>query len=405
MAGQRSETIHRSNLAAIAREIHRNGALSRSELVARTGLTRGAIRVLIGELTELGLVAEESAAALGTPGRPSSLVEPRKTGAVVLAIDIAVDSLAGAIVGFGGEILDMIRVDRPRGRISVDQTIADLVEIAEQLLDRTGTREALVGVGVGVVGIVRRSDGLVQFAPNLHWRDVPLGERIAEALGVTVPLVVANEADLGALAEHRRGAAVLANNIVYLSGEVGVGGGVIVDGRPLSGAAGYAGEVGHMPVNPEGVACHCGSFGCLETEIGEGALLRRAGHAAGGGRSAVDRVMAEAADGVPAALSALETTGRWLGIGLVTLINIFDPEMIVLGGLFGRLYPFVAPSVEAELGRRALRASRELVRVVPSRLGIGATLVGAAELAFEPLLSDPIACTQMRVATLIPQVI
>src|SRR5665811_576922 len=115
-----------------------------------------------------------------------------------------------------------------------------------------------------------------------------------------------------------------------------------------------------MPVNPDGVACSCG---CLETEIGEGALLVRAGHAASGGRSAVDRLLVEAAVGVPAALSALETTGRWLGVGLATLINVFNPEVVVLGGLFGRLYPFTAASMEAELDRRALRPSRERVRI------------------------------------------
>jgi len=326
-------------------------------------------------------------------------------GAVVLGIEITVDSVAVAVVGFGGGVLGTARMDRPRGRTSVDLTISDLFEIVERLLERTGTREALVGIGVGVDGIVRRSDGLVHLAPNLDWREVPLGELLAEALGSTVPLVVANGADLGALAEHRRGAAVLADNVVYLSGEVGVGGGVIVDGRPLRGAAGYAGEVGHMPVNPDGVACPCGSFGCLETEIGEGALLVRAGHAVSDGRSAVDRLLVEAAVGVPAALSALETTGRWLGAGLATLINVFNPEVVVLGGLFGRLYPFVAASMEAELDRRALRPSRERVRIVQSALGVDATLIGAAELAFEPLLSDPIQWTQARVAPSIPQAI
>lgn len=366
-------------------------------------MTRGTIRGLIGELTHLGLVSEGSVAALGTSGRPSSLVEPRTLGAVVLAIEIAVDSVAVAVVGFGGKILGTVRIDRLRGRTSVDLTISDVFEIVERLLDRTCTREALVGIGVGVDGIVRRSDGLVHLAPNLEWRDVPLGELLTEALGSTVPLVVANAADLGALAEHRRGAAVLADNVVVVRGEVGVGGGVIVDGRPLFGVAGYAGEVGHMPVNPDGVACRCGSFGCLETEIGEGALLVRAGHSAIGGRSAVDRLLVEAAVGVPAALTALETTGRWLGVGLATLINVFNPELIVLGGLFGRLHPFLAASMEAELDRRALRPSRDRVRVVQSALGIDAILVGAAELAFEPMLSDPIQWTQSLVAPPIPQ--
>ncbi len=350
-------------------------------------------------------MSQGPSAVLDSPSRSSSLVEPCKLGAVALAIEIAVDSVAAAVVDLGGEVLGTVRMDRPRGRTSVDLTISDLFEIVEGLLERTRTREALVGIGVGVDGIVRRSDGLVHLAPNLGWRDVPLGELLAEALGSTVPIVVANGADLGALAEHRRGVAVLANNVVYLSGEVGVGGGVIVDGRPLCGVAGYAGEVGHMPVNPDGVACSCGSFGCLETEIGEGALLVRAGHAASDDRSGVDRLLVEAAVGVPAALSALETTGRWLGVGLATLINVFNPEVIVLGRLFGRLHPFTAASMEAELDRRALRASRERVRVVPAALGVEATLIGAAELAFEPLLSDPIRWTPPRVAPSIPQTV
>jgi predicted NBD/HSP70 family sugar kinase len=112
---------------------------------------------------------------------------------------------------------------------------------------------------------------------------------------------------------------------------------VIVDGLPLTGVAGYAGEVGHMPINPNGTACRCGSIGCWETEVGEAALLRLAGRPTGGGSAGVDAVMREAAAGSPAALSALDHVGRWLGIGLAGLINIFDPELIVLGGTFGRV--------------------------------------------------------------------
>jgi predicted NBD/HSP70 family sugar kinase len=390
-------------VSAIVGEIHRHGAASRAELAARTGLTRETVRVLVGELAGLGLVVEEPAAALGAHGTRSSLVEPRMLGAVALAIEIGVGSLAVAVVGFGGKVLGTDRVDRPRGRTSVDQTVSDVFEIASRLLERTRTRDALVGIGVSVVGIVRRSDGWVHFAPNLDWREVPLGELLAEALGSTVPLVVANGSDLGALAEHRRGAAVSSDNVVFISGEVGVGGGVIVDGGLMSGVAGYAGEIGHIPVNPDGVDCRCGSFGCLETEIAEGALLARAGHDAGGGRSAIDRLLVEASVGVPAALSALETNGRWLGVGLATLINIFNPEVIVLGGLFGRLHQYTAASMETELGRRALKQSRERVRVVPSQLGIDASLIGAAELAFEPMLADPIQWTRTRPAQVVPQ--
>jgi predicted NBD/HSP70 family sugar kinase len=387
--GQRSETVRRANLSAIVRELHAGGPASRSELVARTGLTRSAIRGLIGELSASDLVAEERAEPQGVPGRPSPVVCLNPHGAVVLGLEIAVDSIAAAIVGLGGEVFERIRIDRPSGHTSVEAIAADLAELAAGLRSRRPVDEPLVGVGVAVVGVVRRSDGFVSMAPNLGWRDVPLGAALADALDVAVPISVANDADLGALVEHRRGAAIGYQNVLFISGEYGVGGGFIVDGQPLTGAAGYGGEVGHLPVNPNGSPCRCGSVGCWETEIGEAALLRMAGRPTGGGRSEIDAMLDEAENGSPAALSALDHVGHWLGIGLAGLVNIFNPELIVLGGLFGRIHPFVGASLEDELDRRALAAPRALVRVVPAMLGVDAPLLGAAELAFEPLIADP----------------
>jgi predicted NBD/HSP70 family sugar kinase len=394
--GQRSETVRRSNLSAIVRELHRGGPASRSELVARTGLTRSAIRGLIGELAAADLVTEERARPRGSPGRPSPVVRLDPTSGVVLALEIAIDTLAAAVVGLGGTVLELARIDRPSGHTSVAAISADLAELAETLRARRPADEPLLGVGVAVVGVVRRSDGFVSMAPNLGWRDVPLGEWLARALDLPVPIAVANDADLGVLVEHRRGAAIGADHVLFISGEYGVGGGVIVDGLPLTGVAGYAGEVGHMPINPNGTACRCGSIGCWETEVGEAALLRLAGRPTGGGGVEVDAVLREADAGSPAALTALDHVGRWLGIGLAGLINIFDPELIVLGGTFGRIHPFIAEVLEAELDRRALAGPRRLVRIVPAILGADAPLLGAAELAFEPLLADPAAWLPTR---------
>lgn len=392
--GQRSETVRRANLSAIVRELHTHGPLSRSALVTRMGLTRSAIRSLIGELVDTGLVSEERAASLGTPGRPSPLVRLNPDGAVALAMEIAVDSLAVAIVGLDGAVLELIRVDRPRGHSSVDEVVDDLVELASTARARRPADDALVGVGVAVVGVVRRTDGLVAMAPNLGWQDVPLGDRLGWALAVSVPISIANEADLGALAEHRRGAAIGVDDVLFLSGEVGVGGGLIVGGHPFTGAAGFGGEVGHMPVNPTGATCRCGSFGCWETEVGEEVLLDLAGHPRSGGRGEVDAVLREAADGSEVALVALDHVGRWLGLGLAGLVNVLNPGLIVLGGRFGRIHPFVIRSLDEELDRRALAAPRSMVRVVATRLGADAPLLGAAELAFEPLLADPAAQRQ-----------
>jgi len=394
--GQRSETVRRANLSAIVRELHVRGPLSRSELVARTGLTRSAIRALIGELAAGDLVVEEPAVRSGTPGRPSPVVRLLAEDVVVLALEIAVDSLAVAIVGAGGVVHERRRVDRSRGHSTVEAVVADLAELARTVRGRRPPDEVPVRIGIAVAAIVSRTGGLVRFAPNLGWVDVPLGERLGEALGLGVPIDVANESDLGALAEFRRGAARGADDVLYTHAEVGVGGGIIVDGRPLDGVGGYGGEIGHMPINPAGRACRCGSTGCWETEVGEGALLARAGYPLDGGRAALDAVIADAAAGRPAAIAAIEETGFWLGLGLAGLVNVLNPRRVVLGGLFARIHPFVGDIVERGLDRFALVAPRQLVSVVPSTLGVDAPLVGAAELAFEPLLADPAAWLARR---------
>jgi predicted NBD/HSP70 family sugar kinase len=174
-----------------------------------------------------------------------------------------------------------------------------------------------------------------------------------------------------------------------VSGEVGVGGGFICQGRLLGGRNGFAGEVGHLPVNPAGTPCRCGSVGCWETEVGEEALLRRAGRSSTERRGAVDALLRDASDGDRRVLAALDEHGRWVGVGLSGLVNVFNPDRIVLGGLFARLHPFFSERVTWELDRRCLLATRTGVEVVPAALGVDSALIGAAELAFERLLADP----------------
>lgn len=388
LIGQRSETVRRANLAAIVRELHLRGPQSRSELVARTGLTRTAIRALIGELVAGDLVQEERGAPVGAPGRPSPLVRPRSDRVVVLAMMIAVDSLAVGLVGVGGEPIATVRIPRPRGHLSPQAIVEDLRKLVDRLPTRQH-RSQIGGIGVAVAGLVRRSDGTVSRAPNLGWRDAPLGAMLATALPLDVPIHIANEADVAAVAELRRGAARGADDLLLIWGEVGVGGGIVVGGDAMIGVAGFAGEVGHMPLHPSGTTCSCGSVGCWETEVGERALLRLAGRPVDGGPDEVDVVLRAAADGEPGALAAFAHIGRWLGIGLAGLVNVLNPRVVVLGGLFARAYPYVETGILAEVDRLALREPRELVRIAPGALGIDAPLLGAAELALEPFLADP----------------
>jgi predicted NBD/HSP70 family sugar kinase len=344
---------------------------------------------LIGELTSLGLVTEEPGASLSGPGRPSPVVHLRPEGAVVLAVEMSVDSIAVATVGIGGHIYDQTRIARPRGRFDPIATIRDISELARPFLSSLPPDHYLAGMGAAVVGIVRRRDGFVHLAPNLGWRDLPLATMLLEELDLDVPVSVGNDADLGALGEHRRGGLGGVTDLVYISGEVGIGCGVIIDGEPLLGAAGYAGEAGHTFINPGGMECGCGATGCWETEAGEKALLRRVGTSeSANGLAAIDAVVKLAQAGDPATLHAIAETGTWLGLGISNLINLFNPDVIVLGGLYHRLFDYLEECASQAIDR-ALSASRQMVRIQRSAIGANAPLVGAAELALADLIDDP----------------
>ena len=364
--------------------------MSRSALGSKLGMTRSTIGLLVADLGARGLVLEDGEARSGSPGRPSQVVHPNPAGLAVITAEIAVDSLAVGVVGVGGQFLNRLRVERQPNRLSVDRTIADLAELIGAVSSSLPTNCLISGIGIAIYGVVRRSDGLVHFAPNLEWRDVPLGTLISNRLGLNLPVAIANDADLGALAEHTRGAGVGIDHLLYLSSEVGVGGGLIIEGRPLVGASGCAGEVGHIQVNPGGVQCRCGAIGCWETEIGELALLRRAGRDQGAHRgAAVAGVLADAARGDLTALAATEEVGHWLGAGIAGLVNTVNPRRVVLGGFLAELYPLVEEVVAYEMKIRTMAPAREVVDIRPAKLGPEAALLGAAELALAQVLDDP----------------
>ena len=387
--GYAADELRRHNLATVLERLHLQGPASRSQLTALTGLNRSTIAELIGILSELGY-AEEGPGAITGPGRPSTIVRPRPQGAVVLAAELAVDSIAVATIGLGGHVYNQLRVARPRQRFSPQETVDDLANLAGPLLGSLPADHVLAGIGVAVAGITRRSDGFVHLAPNLGWRDVPIAELMRNRLEVQVPISAANEADLGALAEYRRGGHPRSSHLVYISGEVGIGAGIIIDGNPLLGAAGYGGEAGHTVINPNGRSCRCGGTGCWETEAGEVALLRHVGSTSRAtGLGMVDAVAERAARGDAVALRAIAEVGRWLGLGIGNLINILNPEIVVLGGLYDRLYPFLEESVVAAARRAALDAPGAMVTFERSGLGADAALIGASETALSRVISNP----------------
>ena len=384
LAGATQDEVRRSNLSLVLTLLHRRGAQSRSQIVATTGLNRSTVGDLVSELVELGL-ARESAGVSGGVGRPSLRVEPVAEAATVLALDMRVERTVAAVVGLGGTVFS--RREQRHAGASERDLLAQVCEISRQVIAEGPGLTTWVGTGIGVPGVVRTHDGLVRFAPNLGWVDVPLGDLVEESFGSSFggarPVAVRNDSDLGVLAEQMRGAAADADNVIYLSGDVGIGGGLLIDGRPLVGAGGYGGEVGHMRVNPAGQVCRCGAVGCWETEIGQDAIVRASG------ASDIDEALARAAAGDERASSALVEVARWLGVGLASLVNIANPEVIVLGGHLGAIYD-AQPEVIERFVDGALPAPREQARVMCAALGAEGTLIGASELAFNGLLADPV---------------
>ncbi len=383
-AGTTQEAVRRHNLGTVLAHVHHDGQLSRAELTLRLGLNRSTIGALVGELVTLGAVLETAPSGGRTgAGRPSLDVRANPDSAVVVSVEIAVGRLRAAVVGLGGQVLRRDSVPIPASR-RPDLVVSAVLRLVRRLAAAVPPGAAVLGLGVGVPGVIREPDGVVRFAPNLGWVDVPLGDMLRARLAQPLPVVVANDADLGALAEHTRGAAVGCDDVVFIAADAGIGGGVIVGGRPLQGVGGYAGELGHLGVNPRGRTCRCGSRGCWETEVAAAAI---------GAALGTDEVDVESLPALLAAVTrpcaALRAVGHALGLGLGSLVNVLNPEVVVLGGVLRSLYPLVQADVDAALGITALKAPREQVRVVVAALGDDSVLVGAGEQAFVPVLTDP----------------
>ncbi|MQY02869.1 ROK family protein [Actinomadura macrotermitis] len=393
-AGPSQEEIRRHNLGTLLRFVHLRGPASRATLAETLGLNRSTIMALTSDLTAAGLVREELPRRPGRrAGRPSLVVQPESTRVYVLAFDVAVDRLAVARVGLGGTVLDRRETERPRGELDTGDLVGALAGAARALVRKAGRDAVCVGAALAFPGIVRRADDMIMFGPNLDVDGLSLGDALARRLGLGVPVAVRNDANLGALAEHERGAGVGCDDLIYLHGDVGVGGGIIVGGRLLGGQEGYGGEIGHMVVNPGGRPCACGSRGCLETEVGERTLLAHAERDGPGrpvGRDAVRAVVDAADRGDIVARDALHRVGTWLGFGVANLVNIFNPGMVVFGGTLRDIYLGSAAQVRSVLATGALAAPRERVRLRTAELGDDVTLVGAAEYAFAEVLADPV---------------
>ncbi|GAA5009449.1 ROK family protein [Actinopolymorpha pittospori] len=405
--------VRRANLAVVVRAL-RAGARTRARLATDTQLTKATVSSLVAELAGRGLVRSGAPTRAGGVGRPGQEVELAAERVLSIGVELNVDYLCGVVLDLAGEQRAVVRTafDVP-GRIE-----ATAEEMADLIVDLAGTAlgadsAVLAGVGVAAPGLVDGAAGIVRVAPNLRWHDVPVLDLLAKRLA-RVPLpwlpapggaepsrepvdvLIDNEATLATLAEYAGGVDPAERDLILVTGGVGVGGGLVVDGRLVRGSAGFAGEVGHIAVVPDGVLCGCGRRGCWETVCGLGALLDLAAAPDDTVRDhrrdldeRLDLLLDRARHGDARTLQAFDKVGRALGLGAAMLVNLTNPRVLVLGGYFARLGEFLRPLVEAELADRVVAPDAGGVRVALSRLGLAAAATGAAHAALAAVLDDP----------------
>ena len=383
-------TVRRANLGVVLRHIAARGTCSRADVAAGTGLTRGTVSSLVAELVALDFVREngEAPAPRGV-GRPGVALE--LSGVMVgIGLEINVDYVAVSVEDLTGTVRYEHR-SYGDNRGSAPAPVLDRLVRAARTALETAAGEGLrpIGITVAVPGLVEEASGTVVFAPNLGWHGIPVADELQTRLGL--PVLVENESNLAALAEHWTGAAVGIDDFVCVFGEVGVGGGVVLGGRLFRGTHGFGGEFGHVSVDPEGRRCACGSLGCVETLVGQESIAAAAGISTADGRtrSLTDELVRRATDGSKEVVDALNDAGRWLGIALASTFNVLDLQAVVLGGCFGPLAPWLVDDVRRTLEERSLAARSGSFVVVPSAFGDGAAVRGAAALSLRRALEAP----------------
>ena len=379
--------VREYNLGLVLRQVANNGPRSRATLALETGLNKSTVSSLVAELIECRLLRESPVEERpGTVGRPPQSVELDPDGPFVLGLEVNVDYLAVWATDLAGEVRHRAFVTHDNRAAPPQQVLERLAQLAEEALDFAGGRHPMLAT-VAVPGLVD-ADGDLAVAPNLGWVDVPVRQLLNEALeDPPYSLRVENEANLGAVAELVEGAGRGLSDFVYVSGEIGIGAGVVLRGELFRGASGFAGEFGHLTIDPFGPPCGCGGRGCLERLAGQEALLRLAGwdsrmRCEGSRPEWPGAMLAQRArEGHARTLEALSQVGHTLGIAIASVANLLDPEAVLLGGYLAPLSEWLRVPIEAELETRALAGRRMRCRVLPARLGGEAAVRGAVALS------------------------
>ena len=386
--GRTREDVRQFNLSIVLRMLHFSGSVSRSQLTTVSGLNRSTISDLVSELAELGLVTE-SEGSTKSSGRPSHVVSA-SDNVVAFSVNPDIDATTIGLVTLGGRVLQKKRVFT-RLQPSADQAIEIAAQAIDEMRKSFGPEIMIAGVGVAIPGQVRLADGVVRHAPHLNWVEVPFGARLAQLTGL--PVFLDNDASLGCRAEYNFGAARGFNDVVYIfAGSGGIGGGAIVNGRQLRGAAGYAGELGHVRIADAKRSDYSGLPGTIESLVKRDDLLEVFMlDIATDDELAADIYATKMNPNHRAKQAAklIEKQSEAMALGIASFVNIFNPQMVVLAGFLSALFDYDKERVLRIVKENSLDAASESVVIRAGELGSDLLMIGAAELPFTKLLERP----------------
>ena len=393
--------IREINLSSVLVNLHQNGPLSRAQLAAITDLNKSTISSLVEDLIDRDLVVEYGIDASGI-GRPATLLNLNPRAGSIIGVEIGVDFISVILTSLTGQILWQ-HCDDFDSKYRQVETISRVFQIIDEACEVAQERgERLLGMGLALPGMVNVEEGILAFSPNLQWSDVTLGEIFTKYTGL--PVFIDNDANAAAMGEHLFGVARQAKHFLFIIDGVGVGGGLFLNGDLYRGANGLAGEIGHTSMYVEQASpCRCGNNGCWENLANQSSLYERIRRRLEVGRTSSIRgilanrnspltlsIITQAAKaGDYEALEALRETGSALGMGVANLINIFNPEMVVIGGSMSAASEFIIPSVQMIVEKRSLANIRKHTQILGSAFGTDASVVGAAALVVQAIYLNP----------------
>lgn len=382
-------------LALVLRSLRDRGPRSRARLAEELDLSRSTVSALVADLEARRLV-RPAGIERGGVGRPGTAVELDGRCYVGLGAEINVNHIATIALDLRGQVVSERREALDAARLSVPELLDRFVAMLTRTEADLRAADAVpVGLGVGVAGLVDRTRDVVALAPNLGWREVALGAELRDRLAAAYPVTIDNEGNLAAIAEAVPGDPDR-EEVLVIFGEVGVGGGILAGGRLLRGHRGYAGELGHMIVEPGGRRCGCGRVGCWETVCGLRSLMDAAADPDDPVRDPsapleerLGEIDRRARIGDARTVAALDQLGSWVGAGAAVLANALNPGSIVLSGYFAELGTHLRPVIEQQLAAGVLAPQSGGTRVEFSTLGFTGAVRGGAAVALDALFDDP----------------